>query len=305
MSDPSYLALQASGLLRERIEAARALLVGCRLCPRHCGVDRAREEKGFCRSGSQPIVSSHGAHFGEERPLVGRGGSGTIFLTHCNLGCIFCQNAEISHQGEGEAISTSQLARRMVQLQRQGCHNLNFVTPTHIVPQILEALPEAITQGLSLPLVYNGGGYESVETLRLLEGIFDLYLPDFKFVDPQAARAYCAAPDYPEVARAALKEMHRQVGDLEIDERGIARRGLLVRHLVLPHGLAGTREVMTFLATEISRHTYVNVMDQYRPCHQAHREPLLNRRISQTEYQEAIQLALQAGIYRLDGLPLR
>ncbi|MFQ5874468.1 MAG: radical SAM protein [Dehalococcoidia bacterium] len=265
-------------------------------------MNRIQGEEGFCRSGSRPIVSSYGAHFGEERPLVGRGGSGTIFLTHCNLGCVFCQNSDISHLGQGDSLSTSELAALMVKLQRQGCHNINFVTPTHFVPQILEALPEAVDQHLNLPLVYNCGGYESLETLRLLEGIFDIYMPDFKFNDPQAAGEYCAAPDYPEVARAALKEMHRQVGDLEVDEQGIAHRGLLVRHLVLPHGLAGTREVTSFLAKELSPDTYVNVMDQYRPCHQARRYPPLSRRISQTEFQEAIQQALQAGLHRLDGL---
>lgn len=301
MHPGSYLALQAQGALQERIVAAREMLTECRLCPRRCGVNRTQEEKGFCRSGSRLVVSSSGAHFGEERPLVGQGGSGTIFLTGCNLGCVFCQNADISHLGKGEVLSTDQLAAQMIRLQRQGCHNINFVTPTHFVPQILEALPEAIAQGLHLPLVYNCGGYESLETLRLLEGIFDIYMPDFKFADPEATREYCAAPDYPQAARAALKEMHRQVGDLEMDERGIARRGLLVRHLVLPHGLAGTQEVMTFLAEELSRDTYVNVMEQYRPSYQAHRHPLLSRRISRTEFQKAVQLALRAGLHRLDG----
>ena len=297
---PSHLLPKDQGILQKRIEAIRELLTECRLCPRHCGVNRIQDEKGFCRSGSQPIVSSCNTHFGEERPLVGQRGSGTIFFTYCNLGCVFCQNSDISHLGQGEIHSTSQLAALMLMLQRHGCHNINFVTPTHFVPQILEALPEAIGQGLNLPLVYNCGGYESLETLQLLEGIFDIYMPDFKFVDSEAAGEYCAAPDYPETAKAALKEMHRQVGDLEMDEEGIAHRGLLVRHLVLPHSLAGTRKVVAFLADELSRNTYVNIMDQYRPCYQAYRYSPLNRRISQAEFQEAIRLAREAGLHRLD-----
>ncbi|MBI1987720.1 MAG: radical SAM protein [Nitrospinae bacterium] len=287
--------------LQERIETAYGLLEACRLCPRRCGVNRLKGEKGFCRSGLLPIISSYGPHFGEERPLVGLRGSGTIFFTHCNLGCVFCQNYDISHGGHGREISLEQLADLMVELQEEGCHNLNFVTPTHFSAQILAALPQAIAQGLNLPLVYNCGGYESLEVLGLLEGLFDIYMPDLKFADSQIGQAYCAVPDYFEVAREALKEMHRQVGDLLMDERGIAQRGLLIRHLVLPNGLAGTQEAMEFLAHEVSRHTYVNLMDQYRPCYEASRHAPLNRRITRAEFEEALRITQQAGLYRLDG----
>jgi putative pyruvate formate lyase activating enzyme len=246
------------------------------------------------------MVSSFSPHFGEEEPLVGRGGSGTIFLTSCNLRCVFCQNYDISHRMEGEEVEAKDLAAMMLRLQALGCHNINFVTPTHQVPQILEALALAAGQGLRLPLVYNCGGYEAVATLRLLDGIVDIYMPDFKFADSEAAATYADAPDYPDVARAAIREMHRQVGDLVLDEHGIAQRGLLVRHLVMPNGLAGTRKVMRFLAQEISRNTYVNVMAQYRPCGLAHRHPAIARGITATEYREAVEAALEEGIHRLD-----
>lgn len=302
MFQPGYLELQDRGILQERIEAAYGLLEVCRLCPRRCGVNRLKgEERGFCRSGALPIVSSYGPHFGEERPLVGLRGSGTIFLTHCNLGCVFCQNYDISHEGHGREISLDRLADLMVELQAEGCHNLNFVTPTHFSAQILAALPQAIAGGLNLPLVYNCGGYESLEALGLLEGVFDLYMPDLKFANSQIGLAYCAVPDYFEVARAALKEMHRQGGDLRMDERGIAQRGLLVRHLVLPNGLASTQKAMEFLAQEVSRHTYVNLMDQYHPCHEAGQHAPLNRRITRAELEEALRITRQAGLYRLDG----
>jgi putative pyruvate formate lyase activating enzyme len=232
--------------------------------------------------------------------LVGRGGSGTIFLTQCNLLCVFCQNYEISHLGEGVPVHAGDLADMMVALQGQGCHNINFVTPTHVVPQLLEALPEAIERGLRVPLVYNCGGYEEVATLHLLDGLVDIYMPDFKFWDSQVAERYCKATDYPEKARLAVKEMHRQVGDLTVDDRGIARRGLLIRHLVMPDGLAGTRDIMRFLATEVSKNTYVNVMSQYRPCGEAHRYRELQRMITVEEYREAVRMAHEEGIHRLD-----
>jgi putative pyruvate formate lyase activating enzyme len=250
-------------------------------------------------------VSSYSPHFGEEDPLVGKGGSGTIFMTHCNLGCVFCQNYEISHLSQGVPVSSSDLAQMMLSLQRRGCHNVNFVTPTHMVPQILEALPEAIEQGLTVPLVYNCGGYEEVETLRLLDGIFDIYMPDFKFWDSEQSTRFCSAPDYPEKARAAVKEMHRQVGDLVLDQTGIAQRGLLIRHLVMPDGIAGTREIMRFLAKEISRETYVNVMNQYRPCGEAHKFPELRRPITAEEFRDAIRAAQEEGIDRLDERRLK
>jgi len=298
--DPSYLKAHREGILRERIAAALAILERCRLCPRHCEVNRLKGEQGVCQTGRQAIVSSHNAHFGEEDPLVGRGGSGTIFLTQCNLLCVFCQNYEISHMGEGAPVQAGDLADMMVALQGQGCHNINFVTPTHVVPQLLEALPEAIERGLRVPLVYNCGGYEEVATLHLLDGLVDIYMPDFKFWDSQVAERYCKATDYPEKARLAVKEMHRQVGDLTVDDMGIARRGLLIRHLVMPDGLAGTRDIMRFLATEVSKNTYVNVMSQYRPCGEAHRYRELQRMITVEEYREAVRMAHEEGIHRLD-----
>lgn len=248
------------------------------------------------------MVSSFGPHFGEESPLVGSCGSGTIFFTNCNLRCLFCQNYDISHLGRGEEVSGGQLAAIMLNLQRSGCHNVNLVSPTHFVPQILEALCMAAEEGLRLPLVYNTGGYESSETLALLDGVVDIYMPDAKYWGPEVARLLSEAPDYPEVMRQALKEMHRQVGDLAIDGLGIARRGLLVRHLVLPEGLAGTREVMNFIAKEISPNTYVNVMAQYRPCYRAQEIPELRRPISPEEYRQAVEGALGAGLHRLDRL---
>ena len=300
MMDPSYLKAHREGILRERIAAALAILERCRLCPRHCEVNRLKGEQGVCQTGRQAIVSSHNAHFGEEDPLVGRGGSGTIFLTQCNLLCVFCQNYEISHMGEGAPVQAGDLADMMVALQGQGCHNINFVTPTHVVPQLLEALPEAIERGLRVPLVYNCGGYEEVATLHLLDGLVDIYMPDFKFWDSQVAERYCKATDYPEKARLAVKEMHRQVGDLTVDDMGIARRGLLIRHLVMPDGLAGTRDIMRFLATEVSKNTYVNVMSQYRPCGEAYRYRELQRMITVEEYREAVRMAHEEGIHRLD-----
>ncbi len=231
---------------------------------------------------------------------MGVGGSGTIFFTHCNLLCLFCQNYEISHLGEGREVSPDRLAKIMLSLQNLGCHNINFVSPSHVVAQILEALPLAIAGGLRVPLVYNTGGYDSVATLRLLEGVFDIYMPDLKFMDGEVSEKFCQAKDYPEKAKAAIQEMHRQVGDLALNRSGIATRGLLVRHLVLPGGLAGTRKAMRFLASKISLSTYVNIMAQYRPCGQALEHPPLNRRVTHTEYEEALAVAREEGIQRLD-----
>jgi putative pyruvate formate lyase activating enzyme len=298
--EASYLKTHKDSILQERIESALSVLENCRLCPRHCEVNRLEGELGFCRTGRKAVVSSYSPHFGEEDPLVGREGSGTIFMTHCNLGCVFCQNYEISHLSEGVQVSATDLAQIMLTLQRRGCHNINFVTPTHMVPQILEALPEAIEGGLKVPLVYNCGGYEEVDTLKLLDGIFDIYMPDFKFWDSEVAARFCSAPDYAEKASAALKEMHQQVGDLTLDQEGIAQRGLLVRHLVMPEGLAGTREIMRFLANEVSKDTYVNVMSQYRPCGEAHNFPELRRAITAGEFRDAVSMAREEGIHRLD-----
>lgn len=297
---PSYRKTHEEGLIPDITQKAHRLLEACRVCPRDCGVDRTQDEKGFCEAGFPPEVSSYSPHFGEESPLVGRRGSGTIFLTHCNLGCLFCQNYSISHAGEGRKISIRRLAEMMMELQRLGCHNINFVSPTHFVPQILSALPQAIEMGLNIPLVYNTGGYDSVETLRLLDGVFDIYMPDFKYSQGEISQKYSQAPDYPVAAKEALKEMFRQVGDLEINEQGIAQRGLLVRHLVLPGGLAGTQDVMRFLAEEISKNTYVNIMDQYYPCGNIPLDSPLRRRITSEEYDEAVAIAKKEGITRLD-----
>lgn len=296
----AYLSLYRSGELRDRVEAARSLLRNCRVCPRHCGVDRLNGELGKCRTPGGVMVSSYGPHFGEESPLVGRNGSGTIFFTNCNLRCVFCQNYSISQLGEGDKVSKEELACVMLSLQDKGCHNINLVSPTHVVPQILEAFEMAVKSGLQLPLVYNSGGYDSIETLRLLEGIVDIYMPDMKYSDEKNAEKLSGVENYPSINRAAVKEMHRQVGDLQINEDGIAQRGLLVRHLVLPHGLAGTKEVVNFLANEVSPDTYVNIMAQYHPCHKAFQFPSLSRRISAGEFQEAVTLARQAGLCRLD-----
>jgi putative pyruvate formate lyase activating enzyme len=257
-------------------------------------------EKGFCKTGRKAKVASYNAHFGEEAPLVGRFGSGTIFFAFCNLRCSFCQNYEISHLGEGAELEAKDLAAIMLELQRRGCHNINLVTPTHVVPQILEALLLAAENGLTVPIVYNCGGYERVETLKLLNGIIDIYMPDFKFWDQKWADRYCNAPDYREMAVKAFKEMHTQVGDLKIDKNGIAERGLLVRHLVMPNGIAGTKDIMEFLSKEISANTYVNVMDQYRPCGTAYQDEYINQKISAKEYSAALQWAKSAGIKRLD-----
>jgi len=298
--EPSYLRLFEQGLLAERIDKALERLEACTLCPRECGVNRLQDERGFCQTGRRARVASYNAHFGEEAPLVGSHGSGTIFISSCNLLCSFCQNYEISHGNEGVDVEPEQTAWMMTNLAEMGCHNINFVTPTHVVPQVLEALPLAIEKGLSIPLVYNSSGYDKVESLKLLDGIFDIYMPDFKFWDSTCSDRYCGAPDYREVAAAAIREMHRQVGDLEIDGQGVAVRGLLVRHLVMPGGVAGTEEVAKFLAEEISPHTYVNVMDQYRPCGSAHQDDVINRRLSGREFREATEAARRAGLRRLD-----
>ncbi|MBL0714920.1 MAG: radical SAM protein [Desulfosarcina sp.] len=298
---PAYRRAHEDGTLRQRIDAAREKLHGCNLCPRRCGVDRLAGDAGFCRTTDCAWVASFSPHFGEEAPLVGRNGSGTIFFTHCNLGCVFCQNYDLSHQAAGEAVTVRQLADMMLHLQRQGCHNINFVSPSHVVAQILEALAIAIPQGLRIPLVYNSGGYDAPETLALLDAVFDIYMPDFKFWKSSSARKYCGAADYPEVARQALVVMHRQVGDLSVDCNGVAIRGMIVRHLVMPGGLDESRAILSFIASSLSRDTYVNLMPQYRPCGEAHRFPALARQLTVAEFESAILAALEAGLRRLDG----
>jgi putative pyruvate formate lyase activating enzyme len=294
---PSYSLLPKKDL-EKRASEAISRLACCDLCPRCCGVDRLSDQRGFCQTGRLAGVASYTPHFGEEDCLVGRAGSGTIFFSGCNLSCVFCQNCDISQQVSGRAVSSEELARMMLALQDCGCHNINFVTPTHVVPQILEALVLAREGGLYLPLVYNSGGYDSVETLGLLDGVFDIYMPDAKYGQDGPALKYSCAPGYVDRMKAAIKEMHRQVGDLVMDEDGIAMRGLLVRHLVLPEGAAGTAEVVCFLSQEISKNTYLNVMAQYHPDYQACRYPELSRPISVREYSQALALAKESGLAR-------
>jgi putative pyruvate formate lyase activating enzyme len=299
--EAAYVKLYRSGELEARVAAAYRRLEQCNVCARECGANRRESAEGAaCRTGERAVVSSYAPHFGEEAPLVGRRGSGTIFFAWCNLACQFCQNYDISQLGHGQAVDPKDLAAMMLHLQDMGCHNINFVSPSHVVPQILAGLLLAVEAGLRLPLVYNTGGYDSLETLKLLDGIVDIYMPDVKYADEAVARRYSRVKDYPAVNQAAVKEMHRQVGDLIADERDIALRGLLVRHLVLPQGLAGTKEIVRFLAEEISPNTYLNVMDQYRACFKAGDLPPLHRRITRQEYDEAIQMALDAGLNRLD-----
>jgi putative pyruvate formate lyase activating enzyme len=295
---PSYLNVSPQEF-RRRIEQARELMaMPCRVCPRRCKVDRASDDKrGFCRVGVRALVSSFNPHFGEEPPLVGSRGSGTIFFASCNLACVYCQNWEISQARWGREVTDEQLAGAMLKLQALGCHNINFVSPTIYVPQILAALPQAIEGGLRVPLVYNTGGYDSLEALRLLDGIVDIYMPDIKYSDDKIAGKYSLVRHYYDVAQEALREMHRQVGDL-VTEDGVAVRGLIIRHLVLPGGLAGTAEVMRFIARELSVDSYVNVMVQYRPENKAHRYPELSRRITLGEYEEALRLAREQGLHR-------
>ena len=301
---PRYCELSGTGILEDRVSAAAALLEDCTVCPRACHVDRTAGETGFCRTGALAQVTSFGPHFGEEPELVGCGGSGTIFMSHCNLACEFCQNYEISQCRDGQEVDADELAAMMLSLQRQGCHNINFVTPSHVVPQILAALVVAAEKGLCVPLVYNSGGYDSAETLRLLDGVFDIYMPDAKYGSNAIAKALSHAPDYVDINQEALREMHRQVGDLLVLD-GIAVRGLIIRHLVLPGDLAGTRGVMQFIAGGLSTGSYVNVMAQYRPMWHAmevagkdpaYRE--LRRRITSREYRQAIDWARESGLYR-------
>lgn len=297
MSEPSYIKLYESGELEERSKVLHEILSECKLCARECKVNRLNGEKGFCRSGASAMVSSAGPHFGEEPPLVGRRGSGTIFLSNCNLGCVFCQNYEISHGGVGRESSAQEIAHLMISLQNIGCHNINFVTPTHYVPQIVESLILAIGDGLKIPLVYNCGGYESVNVIKLLDGIFDIYMPDIKYGDNESALKYSNAPKYFDIVKEVIIEMHRQVGNLVINSKGIAERGLLIRHLVLPNDLANTKNVMEFIA-KLSKNSYVNIMDQYRPQYKACDYPEINRRISREEFNKTISLAREYGLGR-------
>jgi len=298
--EPAYLKLLKKSELRERVAQAYERLSNCDICAWECGINRRAGEFGICKSGELARVSSYGPHMGEEDPLRGWQGSGTIFFSRCNLRCQYCQNHDISQDDSGELVEPERLAAIMLELQNHGCHNINFVSPSHVVPQILAGLYIAAKAGLRLPLVYNTGGYDSLATLQLLDGVIDIYMPDMKYSDAKIARRYSKIPHYPQVNRTTLREMQRQVGDLQINAQGVAERGLLVRHLVLPNELAGTKEIVRFLAQEISSNTYLNLMDQYRPAYNARKFPELMRSITSQEYQSNLQMAHDAGLHRLD-----
>jgi len=295
MSKAAYLQLVREDTLTERVVQANELLRCCTLCPHECQVDRTNHERGRCRSEAIPLISSYNVHFGEEPPLVGTRGSGTIFFTNCTMRCVYCQNYPISQLGHGKAYPVAKLARMFLKLQKNGCHNINFVTPAHFVPQILQALEMAVNEGFHLPLVYNTGGYESLATLKLLDGIIDIYLPDIRYSDNSHAQAYSKAENYVERNRAALKEMYRQVGLLECDESGVARRGMIVRHLVLPEKIAGSEEALQFLANELSPQLHVALMSQYFPAYNAPDHPPLDRKITHEEYEQVVHLYKRLG----------
>ncbi len=299
--DPRYLSLARKGRLSERVSELAAFYERCHLCPRDCRVNRAAGEKGVCQAGAKVKISSAFAHFGEERPLVGQRGSGTIFFSHCGLRCVFCQNYSISIEGEGVEISDDRLAETMIKVQEFGCHNVNLVTPTHFVPSIVKALARAVELGLKIPLVYNTSGFETPEVLALLDGIIDIYLPDLKYMSPvSSSRFSSGAYNYPYYAKLAVKEMHRQVGELVTDGQGIAVKGVILRHLIMPNHVAGTQEFIKFVASEVSPKTYVNLMAQYRPEYQAKDYPEISRRLTRKELAEAREWAKKYGLSRLD-----
>ncbi|MCH8012884.1 MAG: radical SAM protein [Candidatus Marinimicrobia bacterium] len=306
---PIYLGTYESGELAQKVNHALEMLRACYVCPRDCGVNRLENKWAVCKSGRYAVVSSYFPHFGEEDCLRGWKGSGTIFFSHCNLKCVFCQNFDISQppsgpggNGVGIEVDSTQLANMMLSLQEKGCHNINFVTPEHVVPQIVEALPIAIEKGLHLPLVYNTSAFDSLESLRLMDGLVDIYMPDFKFWDKEYARRYLKAVKYPEAAKAAIKEMHRQVGDLQFDGNGWAVRGLLVRHLIMPGMTKDSQKIFKFLVDEISPETFINVMDQYRPTHKVGGKSYqdINRSITQLELRQAYNVARELGLHRFD-----
>ena len=297
MFEPSYLKLYKSGELDKRIARLYRILESCELCPRRGGANRLEGKKGYCRSGVELTISSYGPHFGEEPEITGTNGSGTIFLTNCNLLCIFCQNYEISHLGYGEDVSIDKAAEIMLSLQSRGCHNINLVTPTHYTPQLVKTISVAAGRGLKLPIFWNCSGYENVETIKLLDGIVDIYKPDIKFSESEPAKRYSNAPDYFERCKEAVREMHRQVGDLKVNERGIAYKGLLIRHLVLPNNLAGSERILQF-AAELSKECYVNIMAQYRPCGRTYEYQELSRRPTSTEYFRVVDYARKLGLHR-------
>jgi len=298
---PAYEKLEMEGKLALRIKQAYALFENCQLCPRKCGVNRQKGEKGFCRAPIKPVIFSYHPHFGEEMPLVGGGGSGTIFFSNCNLRCVFCQNWPIAHEGRGKEVQDEDLADMMIHLQKIGCHNINLVTPTHVMPNILNATRIALKKGLHLPLMYNTSGYERLEILKMLEGIVDIYKPDMKYMDVEKAAKYSAgASDYPEVTKKAIIEMHRQVGVLKLDHQGIALRGVIIRHLVMPNRVAGTEKFVKWVAEVLSKSTYVNIMAQYRVEYRAYDYPEIARGITAQEFLEAMDWAEKYGLTNLD-----
>jgi putative pyruvate formate lyase activating enzyme len=293
---PSYLESYHNGSLKKIITGAYRMLRFCEICPRRCKVNRLKDEKGFCKTGLKPKVCSFLPHHGEEPAISGERGSGTIFFSNCNMGCVYCQNYEFSQLGQGREVEAEELADFMLQLQKMGCHNINLVTPTHVMPQILKALDMAIAAGLKIPIVYNTGGYELAEVIKLLEGIVDIYLPDMRYADSDMAIKYSSAPDYPKYNQDALKEMHRQVGIAEIDNHGIIKRGVIIRHLVLPDKIAGTDKIMRFIAQELSPDSYISLMSQYRPCYQANKFKEISRRLRAEEYEEAKEAMQKYGL---------
>ena len=297
---PSYLTLLNQTSFEEKIRLAQEHLHACDVCPLKCGVNRLAGEMGLCNTGKLAQISSHGPHPGEERPLSGWRGSGTIFFSRCNLRCVYCQNADISQMGYGQQVDSETLGDIMVKLQRMGCHNINLVSPSHVIPQILAAVKVAAENGLRIPLVYNTGGYDSIEMLELLNGVIDIYMPDMKYGDEAIAQKYSLVKDYPETNQKTVLEMHQQVGDLVVDKKGIAQRGLLVRHLVLPNDLASSEVVLRFIAENISGNTYVNIMDQYHPAYRAMEFPDISRRITPDEFYQVLEMARKLGLTRLD-----
>ncbi len=293
---PLYLRLYQNSEFKQRIKSVYLKLERCTLCPRKCGVNRLKNERGICKVGFFPVVSSFNVHFGEEPPISGSLGSGTIFFTHCNLRCVYCQNYPISQLGYGEEVSFEKLAEMMLDLQNKKCHNINFVTPTHVIGQILIALEIAIEKGLNIPLVYNSSGYDSVDTLRLLENIIDIYMPDTKYSNDNKAVKYSNAPDYWNINRKALLEMYRQVGELKLDINGVAQRGLLIRHLVLPENISESAKILNFIAHKISKNTYMSIMAQYHPAYKSYEYPELLHRITLREYKSVLEIADKLGL---------
>lgn len=293
---PGYIKLSKSGQLKDYVIILKKRLKSCIICPHYCKVDRTNNERGFCRAGKDMVIDGYGAHYGEEDVLVGKRGSGTIFFSYCTLQCVFCQNCEISQHGSGYEVSSMELAQIMLSLQKKGCHNINLVSPSHYVPQIVESIYLAAKDGLSLPIIYNTGGYDDINTLKLLDGIIDIYMLDIKFGDNIKAKKYVRSAKYYDIVKVAIKEMYRQVGNLKSDDRGIAYKGLLIRHLVMPKNISDTDKVLRFIAQDISKEAFVNIMSQYHPAHKSYTYPELSKRITEKEYKEALVYANKLGL---------